>query len=234
MKPRKYDFTGKLRKGPVRTKQEIIDSLKQFAREKESQNFTRKEYDAWKHRALCASQIAHRFGSWAIAMERAGLEARWQPVKGLEEMVELFMDCWEEHDDAPTVKALGAYLKRIGSKFTVHMYTHHFGGLRRLAQRVADFQDGKISEAQLVERYVPEGRPRRPISPKLRLAVMERDSFCCRLCGHSAKAHGVALEVDHIVPVALGGTNELDNLQTLCENCNAGKRDSLVSMEGKN
>jgi 5-methylcytosine-specific restriction endonuclease McrA len=109
------------------------------------------------------------------------------------------------------------------------MYAHHFGGIRRLAQRVADYQLGKISGAQLIERYVPEGRPRRPISPKLRLAVLERDGFCCRLCGRSAKTHGIALEVDHIEPVAKGGSCEITNLQTLCEDCNAGKRDSLVN-----
>lgn len=230
MKPRSYDFTNKLRKGPVRTKQEIIDSLKQFAREYGKTSFTQKQYDAWKHRALCASQIAHRFGSWATAMERAGLEARWQPVNGLQEMVEIFMDCWEEHDDAPTAKVLTAYLKRIGSKYSINMYAHHFGGVRRLAQRVSDFQLGKISENQLVERHIPEGRPRRPISPKVRLAVLERDGFSCCLCGRSARMHGVALEVDHIIPVARGGSNDFSNLQTLCEDCNAGKRDALVAI----
>lgn len=230
MKSRSYDFTGKLRKGPVKTKQEIIDSLKEYAREKGKSDFTRKDYDSWKHRALCASQIAHRFGSWATAMERAGFEARWKPANGLEEMVEIFMDCWEEHDDAPTVKVLSAYLKRTGSKYTVHMYTHHFGGVRRLAKRVSDFQLGKISEAQLVERYVPERKTRRPLSPKLRLAVLERDGFCCRLCGRSAQTHGVALEVDHIIPVARGGSNDMSNLQALCEDCNAGKRDALIAV----
>lgn len=229
MKTRKYDFTGKLRKGPIHTKQEIIESLQQFSREIGAQNFTQKQYDAWKHRALCASQIAHRFGGWAIAMERSGLEARWQPITGLEQMVEVFMDCWEEHDDAPTVKVLGIYLKRLGSKYTTHMYSHHFGGVRRLAQRVADFQLGKISEPQLLERYVPEGKRRRSMSPKLRLAVFERDGFRCRLCGRNTKIHGVALEVDHIVAFARGGTNDIENLQTLCEECNSGKRDSLIA-----
>lgn len=231
MKQRNYDFTGMLRKGPVRTKQEIIDSLKQFARENGSPSFTQKQYDAWKHRALCASQIAHRFGGWAIAMERADLEPMWAPSKSPVEMVETFMDCWQENDDAPTVKALGNYLKRIGSKYTVHMYSHYFGGVRRLAQRVSDFHLGKISESQLTERYIGAGKPRRPMSPKLRLDVLTRDGFCCKLCGRSAKEHGVALEVDHIVPVAQGGENEINNLQTLCEDCNRGKRDRLVTID---
>jgi 5-methylcytosine-specific restriction endonuclease McrA len=44
-------------------------------------------------------------------------------------------------------------------------------------------------------------------------------------CGQSAKNDGVAVEVDHIVPVAKGGTNDIENLQTLCRNCNQGKKD---------
>lgn len=231
MKQRTYDFTRKLRKGPVRTKGEIIDSFKQFARETGTTSFTQKQYDRWKNRALCAAQIAERFGSWASAMEQAGLEPMWGFSKSAVEMVETFMDCWEEHDDAPTVKALASYLKRIGSKYTVHMYSHYFGGVRRLAQRVSDFHLGKISEAQLTERYIRESNNRRPLSPKRRLDVLTRDNFCCVLCGRSAKTHGVPLEVDHKVPVAQGGSDEMDNLQTLCEDCNRGKRDNIVTAQ---
>lgn len=231
MKERNYDFTHKLQKGSIRTKQEIIDSLKQFARERGTSSFTRIEYDAWSHRALCASQIAHRFGSWAVAMERAGLDPMWRPSKNPIEMVEIFMDCWEEQDDAPTVKALSNHLKRMGSKYTVHMYTHYFGGVRRLAQRVSIFQLGKISEAQLAERYISEANPRRSMSPKLRLTVLTRDKFCCLLCGRSAKVHGVALEIDHKIPVTHGGSNDMENLQTLCEDCNRGKGDNLESAD---
>ncbi|MBC7261498.1 MAG: HNH endonuclease [Chloroflexi bacterium] len=32
------------------------------------------------------------------------------------------------------------------------------------------------------------------------------------------------LQVDHIIPIDWGGKTELDNLQALCEECNAGKK----------
>jgi len=231
MKQRTYDFTRKLRKGSARTKGEIIDSLKQFARERGTSSFTQKQYDNWKHRALCAAQITKRFGSWASAMEQAELEPMWGFLKSPVEMVETFMDCWEEHDDAPTVKALSSYLKRIGSKYTVHMYSRYFGGVRRLAQRVSDFHLGKISEAQLTERHVRQSNKRRPLPPKLRFDVLTRDNFCCLRCGRSAKIHGVALEIDHRVPVVEGGSDEMDNLETLCKDCNRGKGSSIVATE---
>lgn len=64
---------------------------------------------------------------------------------------------------------------------------------------------------------------REPVGQRLRFTVLKRDGFKCRYCGRKAPA--VVLEVDHIVPVAAGGTNELDNLVTACEDCNGGKSD---------
>lgn len=57
--------------------------------------------------------------------------------------------------------------------------------------------------------------------PKLRARIMERDNFRCKRCGNDSTT--VALEVDHIIPRAKGGTNDERNLQTLCWSCNRGK-----------
>lgn len=49
----------------------------------------------------------------------------------------------------------------------------------------------------------------------------------CVKCGASPKKNSeVTLEVDHIIPVAEGGTNDPKNLQTLCWSCNQGKTDA--------
>jgi hypothetical protein len=58
----------------------------------------------------------------------------------------------------------------------------------------------------------------------IRGEVFERDNYTCTYCG----AHGVALECDHIVPVAKGGTHDPDNLTTACRSCNRSKRDKLI------
>ena len=65
-------------------------------------------------------------------------------------------------------------------------------------------------------------RQRELVTPSLRYDVMKRDHFRCCLCGRSSK-DGVKLEVDHIVPVSKGGRTTMDNLQTLCWDCNRGK-----------
>ena len=65
------------------------------------------------------------------------------------------------------------------------------------------------------------GYKRQGISPKLRFEVFKKDKFTCQYCGRMAPE--VILEVDHIKPVAEGGTNDLINLVTSCKECNSGK-----------
>lgn len=62
---------------------------------------------------------------------------------------------------------------------------------------------------------------RKAIGKKLRFEVFKRDSFTCQYCGRSAP--DVLLHVDHIKPVANGGTNDITNLITSCSECNIGK-----------
>lgn len=67
---------------------------------------------------------------------------------------------------------------------------------------------------------------RRTINPRLRSRVIELDNYTCRLCNITADLR--TLEVDHILPISLGGSNEISNLQTLCWKCNLNKRDKLA------
>lgn len=59
------------------------------------------------------------------------------------------------------------------------------------------------------------------VSRRLRFEILRRDGHTCRYCG--AKAPDVALTVDHVIPLALGGGDEPNNLVTACQPCNAGK-----------
>lgn len=64
---------------------------------------------------------------------------------------------------------------------------------------------------------------RKSISDSLRWTVFARDGFRCRYCGRQAGQDGVTLVVDHILSVADGGDNRIDNLLTACKTCNGGK-----------
>ena len=61
---------------------------------------------------------------------------------------------------------------------------------------------------------------------RLRMEVLKRDRYKCRLCGRSpAQFHELGLEIDHIKPWSSGGKTTPGNLQTLCNECNRGKGD---------
>ncbi len=59
------------------------------------------------------------------------------------------------------------------------------------------------------------------VSKRLRYEVLRRDNHACRYCGRTAPA--VPLTVDHVVPTALGGSDEPQNLVAACVECNSGK-----------
>lgn len=68
------------------------------------------------------------------------------------------------------------------------------------------------------------------VSKRTRFEVLRRDSFTCRYCRSAENP----LTVDHVVPVALGGSDDPSNLVAACKDCNAGKSsaspdDSLVA-----
>lgn len=62
------------------------------------------------------------------------------------------------------------------------------------------------------------GRGGRPWRRK-RESILIRDNYTCRVCGLTTKE----LEVDHIVNVAQGGTDDDGNLQAICIPCHKAK-----------
>lgn len=62
------------------------------------------------------------------------------------------------------------------------------------------------------------------ISKRLRYEILRRDNHTCRYCG--SVAPNVELRVDHVIPRALGGSDEPSNLIASCHDCNSGKTSS--------
>jgi hypothetical protein len=57
------------------------------------------------------------------------------------------------------------------------------------------------------------------VSKRTRYEVLKRDNFTCRYCRSTEQS----LKVDHVIPVALGGSDDPSNLVAACQDCNAGK-----------
>jgi 5-methylcytosine-specific restriction endonuclease McrA len=50
----------------------------------------------------------------------------------------------------------------------------------------------------------------------------------CLWCGNDSER----LTVDHVIPVSLGGTSDISNLQPLCFSCNSRKRNRVMDFRG--
>lgn len=59
------------------------------------------------------------------------------------------------------------------------------------------------------------------VTKRTRFEVLRRDEHTCQYCG--AKAPDVTLQIDHVVPVTLGGNDKPENLVAACKDCNSGK-----------
>ena len=59
---------------------------------------------------------------------------------------------------------------------------------------------------------------------KVRLRILQRDSYTCAYCGD------VANEVDHIIALKRGGSDDPDNLVACCRVCNIRKKDAPIGV----
>ena len=64
--------------------------------------------------------------------------------------------------------------------------------------------------------------PRIIIPQAVRQYVLERNNYQCQSCGKQSSV--AKLNIDHIIPLATGGSNDISNLQVLCSQCNQRKK----------
>ena len=86
-------------------------------------------------------------------------------------------------------------------------------------------QDARLERLRTIRAREEEaGEARRERIPdEVRAFVWERDEGRCVRCGAEDE-----LQFDHVIPVAKGGGNAIDNVQVLCADCNRQKSDSIV------
>lgn len=127
-------------------------------------------------------------------------------------------------------------------KIAYNTYKQRFGGWTNACLKFIEYKTGGdilADDFVLPDREEPKTQTENKIEYKkensrniplsLRLEVLSRDKFRCVFCGKSpATDIGTKLHIDHCVPFASGGKSSLENLQTLCEECNLGKSNRKV------
>ena len=112
-----------------------------------------------------------------------------------------------------------------------------------LLSKVEKYKDNNETVIEFIENAILKSLPkeilsqeelkqinrRRNINDTTRYAVLERAGFKCQCCGSKPlKNNDVILHIDHIIPHSLGGSDNVDNLQVLCNKCNTSKQNRFI------
>ena len=211
------------------TAEDVIAELQRVARVQGTSTITRT--DVRRQSDLLGDRVIdNRFGSWRAAVEAAGLDLspmgrRWTDDDYFENLLEV----WTHHGRSPTY----GEMNQPPSRITKGAYASKFGtwGKAKAAfvERVnSDIERSRPDHSSEVFPARVSARPRqedqRSVPIGLRYQVFRRDRFRCVTCGRSpATDLACSLHVDHIVAFSRGGKTRLDNLQSLCAECNVGK-----------
>ena len=72
---------------------------------------------------------------------------------------------------------------------------------------------------------------RRSIPESIQKQVRHRANYLCEYCHTAERWQYVAFTIDHVLPLALGGTNDLNNLSLACFHCNRRKSHHVDAMD---
>jgi hypothetical protein len=216
------------------TDDEYLQDIERVAERLSKNSVTQAEYnDLGKY---SASAINARFGTWLKALNKAGLQKTRNIGITNEEYFQNLENVWRNLGRQPT----GTDLRKPLSLYSVDAYADRFGTWRKALEAFVDFinQEPTTMAANEPEVEVVTKKPfqasgskqllkkSRHISWRLRFLVMRRDGFRCCECGRSpANVAGVILHIDHKKAWSKDGSNDYENLQTLCSRCNFGKSD---------
>lgn len=145
------------------------------------------------------------------------------------EMIEAY------HDDL----RLTGYLEELYDKIANEVFQLLFMNRNVLLQfnQIASeyvhyIEKDEIEEQKYKDYFKTDGTLKRVSIPKwCQKAVFFRDRGRCCFCGRDLSGLFSTESVkhfDHIVPLALGGLNDVANLQLLCSKCNLSKSGSIV------
>lgn len=70
----------------------------------------------------------------------------------------------------------------------------------------------------------------RYVSDTNRLIVARRANHCCEYCRVSEEDHFLGFQIDHVIAIKHGGTNDVDNLAYCCPHCNQNKGTDLATL----
>jgi hypothetical protein len=214
--------------------EEVVAELRRVSQALGRDTFTCQEFNTTAR--FTGGVVRRVFGTFHKGMQAAGLATNTKGKRYTEEdCCENLLKVWTHYGRSPKHDEMNRPPSTVGSK----AYIGRFGTWNRALQAFVDRVNADIGRSQdprPAEIQAEVVEPRSTVSPAdrrkvplgLRWAVIVRDRCRCVLCGRSPATHlGVSLDADHIVPFSKGGKTIIENLRTLCEECNLGKGSEL-------
>jgi len=98
---------------------------------------------------------------------------------------------------------------------------HQEGRLIKVSKGIYRYDPSKVKHIELFD-----------FPPEIKKEIFQRDGYKCVVCGRGKK-DGVEICADHIRPKDKGGSNTIDNGQTLCTEHNLLKKNYSQTEAGK-
>lgn len=214
-----------------RSDESLLNEVRRVAAGYSGSNLTLSEFAKLSSK-VSGQTLRKRFGTWGKALERAGLAHLYAAPKRYtdEQCFENLANVWTHLGRCPKF----GELKEPPSVISPDTYDSRWGTWRKSLKAFVDWADAEGATTTpegdaVLDESGPVGivrseADRREVRPGLKFKVLMRDRFRCLACGRSPATHlNVELHADHIVSVHDGGKTTLQNLQTLCRDCNLGK-----------
>lgn len=206
--------------------EELLADLRRVAFDLSKKTITVAEYSEKGNYGV--NTYLRRFKKWNIALQKAGLEAPNRQHIPDSELFENIATVWISLGRQPYGREMG---KGFGvSKISLGTYEKRFGSWNQSLLAFESFIElGKNHEIPVLNsspHIVRTKKTGKKINWRLRALVLIRDNCICQMCGASpSKDSNTLLHVDHIKPFSKGGETLIENLRTLCMQCNIGKSD---------
>jgi hypothetical protein len=230
----------KMRSQPARelSKDDLISELRRVHALVGKEWLTSNDFNTYS--ITSEDKVRRRFGTFHKGLDAAGIPNAPHKVRQFTDLecYENIAEVWTRYGRPPQYREMFKAPSRIQGKTCVTRW----GTWRKTLKAFVDWAntDGdvpKSNEPEANASVVHEPTKRtertqgdcREVRPGLRFKVFMRDRFRCVACGRSPAIHlNIELHADHILAVANGGKTILENLQTLCQDCNLGKGRSVV------
>ena len=222
------------------TEQQLIEDLIRVSEKLNQKTITTTQYDSMG--AHGHTFVISRFGTWENALAAANLEPTgFHHFISENELYNEIERAWIQLGRQPT----SSDIRKGISKYSLNTYCRRFGSWRNALNSFVAYVDSEdicnLEDARkdsmnkcvspnspTMDTMIAKHKTSRDVNLRMRFLVMKRDNFKCRICGKSPATNlNIELHIDHIVPWSKGGETTLDNLQTLCSDCNLGKGDII-------